>query len=975
MFLSSDDFHRLWVNGKAVHENRRVRQATPDSDFVRTELLEGWNTFLLKTYNENGAFGAYLRVTSNSVDLAKGLIKNGNFTEAVSILDQAVLNDPQSQRLQLERLKAAVRADDHQLVLEDSEDILKQIPGSADLLFKRARALKTLGKTDESILAFQKCIEVNPSDSQAWIELARAYRSAGDTRSEQHAFTQAIVTSNANQSVLERVALESEHRILVGNSRSGGAKWRYTLNEPSDDSWQSYGFDDQHWLPVSFPSTQGNRALRTFWNESWLRTEFNIEDIPEGTFAFHIGNGSPLVDAYINGIRILDFKGKQFHDGDLLSSPTARAALQEGRNTLAIRANSSWGSNLDPALTIQDKKGYFSVIAQRAMDQIADPTELHRFLAKYYATRLNNADAAFHHSRLLNNRTDLSEFDPSMIALHSINGHSELAQNYISPFLAQLDAADTPQKESILLAALSFKGTDSFNTEVLATIGTLTKNIQLSDHLIALAAYRSGNYKAASDTLMPEQLQWNNQNSDHRQMLFALTESHLGNFQSAVEPLREAYRRTRARLCQSRNLGRNLRIITRNNNGNNPTYITSFNAVNIFAKELIQLTDDNWKSMDQDGIVARTYALLSCALLNDHFSRQDVARDLFQLIMDQYLLKRESFSQTSELRRLDAAILWALATAQENARPGLHKINDFAMSLRPFFDTSGNRWTVLKPVNMESVSGTTLESDQTGAVLATGENPASETYKITLESSLNRITAFRMDVLPDDSMFFGGPGRHFGGNFHVHLVQYFEDDSESPLTMIDTSVDYDQFGTGRQGHSTPGVKRFWAVWGRLDEDHQTVMDLDKPLAEVKGRRFRVEVTSDDPTFPQVSVGKMRFYANDSDGPITVNKYGFYDAASHTSAYSLAALISYQAEDFKNAESLARQSVSMSTGGNIYDWMILANQHKARGEKQEASNWNAKAEKWSQDNASGEPLLNSLFKQYTNRFTLTADGSE
>ena len=123
------------------------------------------------------------------------------------------------------------------------------------------------------------------------------------------------------------------------------------------------------------------------------------------------------------------------------------------------------------------------------------------------------------------------------------------------------------------------------------------------------------------------------------------------------------------------------------------------------------------------------------------------------------------------------------------------------------------------------------------------------------------------------------------------------------------------------------------------------------------------------------VSFMRFYANDSDGPITVNKYGFNDAASHTSAYSLAALISYQAEDFKNAESLARQSVSMSTGGNIYDWMILANQHKARGEKQEASNWNAKAEKWSQDNASGEPLLNSLFKQYTNRFTLTADGSE
>lgn len=62
------------------------------------------------------------------------------------------------------------------------------------------------------------------------------------------------------------------------------------------------------------------------------------------------------------------------------------------------------------------------------------------------------------------------------------------------------------------------------------------------------------------------------------------------------------------------------------------------------------------------------------------------------------------------------------------------------------------------------------------------------------------------------------------------------------------------------------------------------------LENVRGKRFRVEVTSYDPTWPQVANRKVRFFANDTDGSITVNHYIFYDAATHTSRYALVALL-------------------------------------------------------------------------------------
>ena len=52
----------------------------------------------------------------------------------------------------------------------------------------------------------------------------------------------------------------------------GDGSWKYTLNEPSDDSWMTTGFDDRHWQTlvlrtVTKPSEKGSGA---YWLDKML---------------------------------------------------------------------------------------------------------------------------------------------------------------------------------------------------------------------------------------------------------------------------------------------------------------------------------------------------------------------------------------------------------------------------------------------------------------------------------------------------------------------------------------------------------------------------------------------------------------------------------------------------------------------------------------------------------------------------------
>ena len=86
-------------------------------------------------------------------------------------------------------------------------------------------------------------------------------------------------------------------------------------------------------------------------------------------------------------------------------------------------------------------------------------------------------------------------------------------------------------------------------------------------------------------------------------------------------------------------------------------------------------------------------------------------------------------------------------------------------------DTSPG-WTVLEPAAMSSASGATLSLLPDGSLLAAGALSDFETYTVDALTDLSRITAIRLEVIPDHRLPQRGPGRDtYSGSVHLTAVR------------------------------------------------------------------------------------------------------------------------------------------------------------------------------------------------------------
>jgi hypothetical protein len=67
------------------------------------------------------------------------------------------------------------------------------------------------------------------------------------------------------------------------------------------------------------------------------------------------------------------------------------------------------------------------------------------------------------------------------------------------------------------------------------------------------------------------------------------------------------------------------------------------------------------------------------------------------------------------------------------------------------------RWVVLKPTELKSVGGATLTLQSDGSILASGINASGDIYTVSTVGDLDRITAVRLEALPDPSLPNKGP--------------------------------------------------------------------------------------------------------------------------------------------------------------------------------------------------------------------------
>jgi hypothetical protein len=171
-------------------------------------------------------------------------------------------------------------------------------------------------------------------------------------------------------------------------------------------------------------------------------------------------------------------------------------------------------------------------------------------------------------------------------------------------------------------------------------------------------------------------------------------------------------------------------------------------------------------------------------------------------------IKVPTASQAAQLAKLDQQLI-DLRRTLDTPTPELE-------AAQREWEAAQVTWQSLRPQAIESAQGVTLTLREDNSVLASGTNPAVDTYTLTFGEFPAAVTAIRLEVLPDESLPQKGPGRAGNGNFVLSEFRgelVAADGSRTPLEFQNPTASYEQ--TGAAGGNPYGK---WAVSAALDED-------------------------------------------------------------------------------------------------------------------------------------------------------------
>lgn len=185
-------------------------------------------------------------------------------------------------------------------------------------------------------------------------------------------------------------------------------------------------------------------------------------------------------------------------------------------------------------------------------------------------------------------------------------------------------------------------------------------------------------------------------------------------------------------------------------------------------------------------------------------------------------------------------------------------------------------WQIAQPVGMVSKHHATMETLHDGSVYVSGDRPNSDTYEITLRTALPRITALRIEALPDPRLPGGGPGRGeimSEGDFLLSEVTLAAAPWSTPDALVavplkDPSEDFAANGKTAALALDGKLDTGWSIQGQNGKPHAAVFPLAQPLAHADGTLLKL--TLDQYYVHYHTLGRFRISVTDAPLPVVAS---------------------------------------------------------------------------------------------------------
>ncbi len=166
--------------------------------------------------------------------------------------------------------------------------------------------------------------------------------------------------------------------------------------------------------------------------------------------------------------------------------------------------------------------------------------------------------------------------------------------------------------------------------------------------------------------------------------------------------------------------------------------------------------------------------------------------------------------------------------------------------------------SVLEISSVKAAGKTTFTKLDDGSWLAAGVQPKHDTYTVTAKLPPLNVSAFELEVLPDDSLPEKGPGRADKGNFVLSEFRVQTKDG-AKVELHSPRADYEQAGWKVAGALDGNAETGWAVGGGVGKQHSAIFQVALPLDGAKAGEVTISLQQ---TYPKGDhcIGRFRLVA-------------------------------------------------------------------------------------------------------------------
>jgi len=179
-------------------------------------------------------------------------------------------------------------------------------------------------------------------------------------------------------------------------------------------------------------------------------------------------------------------------------------------------------------------------------------------------------------------------------------------------------------------------------------------------------------------------------------------------------------------------------------------------------------------------------------------------------------------------------------------------------------------WTPLTATEFKSEVGAQFQVQPDGSVLVTGNN-GKDIYTVGATTTLQGITAIRLEALPDASLPAGGPGRAGNGNFVINELRLTagpqSDASQAKtIALSSASADFSQDGFDVTAAIDGNPSTGWAVMPAFNQPHTAIFETAEDIAGEGEIRLTLQLDHQYPDNMH-TLGKFRLSVTSAKRPV------------------------------------------------------------------------------------------------------------